>query len=60
MSCRTDSRHSAVTSERSIQARVPVAEPREPAVERPKRIDAYIDYFGADVCGEALLDEDTR
>jgi hypothetical protein len=36
--------------------------------ERPKRIDAYIDYFAsgdtgatrvaADLCGETLLDED--
>ena len=38
------------------------------AVERPRRIDAYIDYFAsggthrisvaADLCGEALLDGD--
>jgi len=40
------------------------------AVDRPKRIDAYIDYFAsgdrrvtgipADACGETLLDGDAR
>lgn len=60
MTCRIQVRRSAEEPERRVSAPVAPAGPLEPAVERPKRIDAYIDYFGSDPCGEALLDEDTR
>jgi hypothetical protein len=72
MSCRTQVRHSAEQPERPASAHVSPAGPLEPAVEHPRRIDAYIDYFGTgdtrrtgitsdpDLCGEVLLDGDGR
>jgi hypothetical protein len=60
MTCRIDSRRSTAAPEQSARAGVTPARPLEPAIERPKRIDAYIDYFGADPCGETLLDGDGR
>lgn len=68
MSCRVQVRRSAEQPERRVSAPVAPASPLEPDVERPRRIDAYIDYFAggdtrrtstaSDPCGEALLDGD--
>jgi hypothetical protein len=58
MSCRIQVRRSAAQPERPVSAPVAPASPLEPDVEHPKHIDAYIDYFGSDPCGEALLDGD--
>jgi hypothetical protein len=51
-----------------MSARVAPASPLEPAVERPRRTDAHIEYSASgdtrrtstasDPCGEALLDGD--
>jgi hypothetical protein len=60
MTCRIDSRRGTASPERSAPAQVAPARPLEPAIEGPKRIDAYIDYFGSDPCGETLLDGDAR
>jgi hypothetical protein len=69
MSCRVQVRGSFEQPERPVIARRAPTGPLEPAVERPRRIDAYIDYFGSDDTrrtriasdpgGEALMDGDT-
>ena len=66
MAYRVDSRHSTEQSGRRASARRPL----EPVVDRPRRIDSCIDYFGtgnarslshsSDACGESLLDGDAR
>ena len=66
MARRIESRRSALSPERRVAACAALATSLEAAVERPRRIDAYIDYFAsgsmqqagivADPCGEALLD----
>jgi hypothetical protein len=58
----------AASPERSVRARGARAISLEAAVERPRRIDNYIDYFASgysrrvrvasDRCGEALLGGD--
>jgi hypothetical protein len=68
MTCRIDSRRGAAPPERTVRARVTPASPLEPAVDRPRRIDNYIDYFASgyrhrisiasDPCGEAQLGGD--
>ena len=69
MSCRIQVRRSSEQPERPVSVPRSPAGPLEPAVERPRHIDAYIDYFGAadtrrnriasDLGGKALLDGDT-
>jgi hypothetical protein len=49
MASRIDSRRTAPT-ERNVRARGALAIPLEADVERPRRVDSYIDYFGS---GEA-------
>ena len=66
MAYRVDSRRSTEQPGRRASARPPF----EPVVDRPRRIDACIDYFGTgnarslssslDACGELLLDGDAR
>ena len=63
MAYRVDSRRSTEQPGRRASARRPL----EPVVDRPRRIDACIDYFGtgdarslsdsSDSCGESILDE---
>jgi len=72
MSCRTQVRRSAEQPERPASAHLAPAGLLQSAVEHPRRIDAYIDYFGSgdprrtgitsdpDLCGEVLLDGDAR
>ena len=62
MARRVDLHRSAASPERRVAS-------LEAAAERPRRIDAYIDYFASgdrrppriasDPCGEALLDRDS-
>ena len=68
MSRRIHVRHSPEQPQRPVRARLVPASLLEPAVERPRRIDTYIDYFGAADTrrtriasapgGETLLDGD--
>jgi hypothetical protein len=60
MTCRIDSRRGAAPPERTVRARVAPAGPLEPAVERPKRIDAYIDYFASGYRRRAGIASDPR
>jgi hypothetical protein len=68
MASRMDSRRSTAPTERNVRARGMLATSLEADVERPRRVDAYIDYFGSGEArrpsissgprGESLLDGD--
>lgn len=68
MTCRIQARRSPEQPEPRVSPRVPPAGPREPAGERPRRIDADPDdcaggdtrgtSIASDPCGEAVLDGD--
>jgi hypothetical protein len=65
---RMDSRRSTAPTERNVHARSALATLLDADVQRPRRVDSYIDYFGSgearragissDPCGESLLDGD--
>jgi hypothetical protein len=69
MSYRVDTRRSTEQPGRRVSPQAPTSR-LEPPVDRPRRIDACIDYFGtgnarslsdsSDACGESLLDGDER